>query len=214
MRTVIRAFSAFHVCRLTELSPRQLAYWDTTEFFTPYYASSNRRSPFSRVYSFDDVVGLRAIAILRNEHKVPLQRLRKIGQQLSEHHPWPRSGLVLYVARNAVHFAEPETNKIRIAGDSQFVFPIALRRIADEIRAKAEALRRRSAKQIGRLERHRNVAHNAWVVAGTRIPTKTIWRYHEAGYNAANIIRDYPLLKAADVASAIAHERQRPAKSG
>jgi DNA-binding transcriptional MerR regulator len=102
MASVIRAFSAFHVCRLTGLSLRQLSYWDDTEFFSPYYASENRRSPFSRVYSFEDVVGLRVIAILRNDHKIPLQKLRKIAEQLSQYHPRPWSGLVLYVCGKKV----------------------------------------------------------------------------------------------------------------
>lgn len=208
MASAIRAFSAFHVCRLTGLSLRQLAYWDDTKFFSPHYASDDRRSPFSRVYSFEDVVGLRVIAILRNDHKIPLQKLRKIAEQLSEYHPRPWSGLVLYVQGRKVHFKEPDTQRIRRVGHPQFVFPIALDNVIADVQSKADALRHRRDEQIGRLERHRNIVHNAWVVAGTRIPTKTIWRYHRAGYDTSAIIRDYPLLKPADISSAISHERR------
>src|SRR5208282_1291935 len=194
MASVIRAFSAYHVCRLTGLSLRQLSYWDDTEFFSPYYASENRRSPFSRVYSFEDVVGLRVIAILRNDHEVPLQKLRKIAERLSEYHPRPWSGLVLYVRGKDVFFKEPDTKRIRKVGHPQYNFAVALDNVIADMQSKADALRYRRDDQIGQLERHRNVVHNAWVVAGTRIPTKTIWRYHQAGYDAPSIIRDYPLL--------------------
>lgn len=208
MASVIRAFSAFHVCRLTGLSLRQLSYWDNTEFFSPYYAFENRRSPFSRVYSFEDLIGLRVIAILRNERKIPLQTLRKVAEQLSHYHSRPWSGLVLYVVGKAVYFEEPSTDLIRKVGHPQSVFSIAVDAITTDMQSKADALRIRRADQIGQIERHRNIVHNAWAVAGTRIPTKTIWRYHEAGYDAAAIVKDYPQLTPADVSSAISHEQR------
>ncbi|HKV56407.1 MAG TPA: DUF433 domain-containing protein [Candidatus Binataceae bacterium] len=208
MAEVIRAFSAVHVCRVTGLSQRQLNYWDDTKFFSPYHASENRRSPFSRVYSFDDVVGLRTIAILRKDHKVPLQELRKVAEYLGKYHSKPWSGLVLYVAGKQVHFREPATGKIRKAGGPQYVIAVTLRKIVDDVRARAETLRCRRPDQIGQVERNRNVVHNAWVLAGTRIPTKAIWRYHKAGYATDHIIREYPQLTKADVASAISHEER------
>lgn len=214
MGSVIRAFSAFHVRRLTGLSVRQLSYWDSTGFFTPRYASDNRRSPFSRVYSFEDLVGLRVIAILRNESRIPLQRLRKVAEDLSRYHPQPWSGLVLYVVGKRVLFEEPRTEAIREAGHPQIVLrALALDAVTTDMQRKADALRVRTPDQIGRIERHRNIVHNAWTVAGTRIPTKTIWRYHRAGYNTAAIIKDYPQLTPADISSAISHEQQLERKA-
>jgi DNA-binding transcriptional MerR regulator len=102
MASVIRAFSALHVRHLTGLSLRQLSYCDKTEFFAPYYAVNNLRSLSSRVYSFEDLVGLRVIAILRNERKIALQKLRKVAEELSKYHSRPWSGLVLYVVGEAV----------------------------------------------------------------------------------------------------------------
>lgn len=212
MASVIRAFSAFHVCRLTGLSLRQLSYWDDTEFFLPYYASENRRSPFSRVYSFEDLVGLRVIAILRNERKVPLQKLRKIAEELARYHSRPWSGLVLYVVGKGVYFKQPDTEIIRKVGHPQHIFKVALDAITTDMQSKADALRYRRAEQIGQVERHRNVVHNAWTVAGTRIPTKTVWRYHQAGFDTASIIKDYPQLTPSDVSSAISHEQQQLAR--
>jgi len=212
MSSVIRAFSAVHVCRLTELSERQLSYWDRTRFFSPSYASENRRSAFSRVYSFEDLIGLRVIAILRK--RIPLQTLRRTAEDLSKYHERPWSGLVLYVAGKKVYFKEPQGDQIRKAGSPQIVFPLSLDRVAEDMSAKANALRNRRAEQIGQIERNRNVVHNAWVVASTRIPTKTVWRYYQAGFDAAAIIRDYPLLTDVDVSEAIAHEQALARKAG
>jgi len=213
MASVIRAFSAFHVCRLTGLSLRQLAYWDNTEFFSPYYSSENRRSPFGRVYSFEDLVGLRVIAILRNDRKIPLQKLRRIAQDLTTYHSRPWSGLVLYVVGKDVFFKEPVTDHIRKVGHPQYTFKVAVDIVTTDMQSKAEALRLRRADQIGRVERHRNIVHNAWRVAGTRIPTKTVWRYYEAGYDTVSIIRDYPQLTAADILAAISHEQRLARKA-
>jgi len=60
----ILAFSQRQVGRLTGLAERQLRYWDDTGLVSPQYATENRRRPYSRVYSYRDVVGLSALALL------------------------------------------------------------------------------------------------------------------------------------------------------
>ena len=82
------AFTAEQVSRLTGLSDHQLRYWDSTGFFRPSLADEPKR-PYGRVYSFRDVVGLRAIAIIRNKHGIPLQELRKLGAWLEAHYDQP-----------------------------------------------------------------------------------------------------------------------------
>src|SRR3546814_1019024 len=67
--SIVRAFGEEHVSRLTGLSVGQLRAWDRRGFFSPHYAYEDRRSPYSRVYSFRDVVGLRAIAVLKQKHR-------------------------------------------------------------------------------------------------------------------------------------------------
>src|SRR5208337_1900419 len=161
---VIRAFSAHHVVQLTGLSHGQLSYWDRTEFFKPYYAEGNRRSPYSRVYSFRDVVGLRTIAILRKLYKIPLQQLRRIARDLSQYKDAPWSDLILYVLGKEVYFREPDTGSIRGVRTGQYTH-LALRSIIQDVAAEAEKLKHRTSDQIGRIERHRYVVHRAWVVA-------------------------------------------------
>src|SRR5919198_170047 len=68
----VLAFSSDQVCRLRDLSPRQVRYWDETRFFSPEYAPGYARAAYSRVYSFRDVVGLSAIGLLRGLRRTRL----------------------------------------------------------------------------------------------------------------------------------------------
>jgi uncharacterized protein (DUF433 family) len=56
------------------------------------------------------------------------------------------------------------------------------------------------------------VTHNTPVVAGTRIPTAAVRRFHEAGYSPSQIMREYPSLTPEDVKAALVYE-ERLAKS-
>lgn len=204
------AFTAEHVCRLTGLSKRQVRYWDETGFFSPTLIDEHRSRAFGRIYSFRDVVGLRTIANLRNKHKVPLQELRRVGAWLQREHETPWSSLRFALKGRAVVFIDPRSGTpIEARGRGQAVLAIGLLPIANEMRKAAERLRERQPDQIGKLERKRYVVHNAWVVAGTRIPTEAIWNFHEAGRSAKEIIAEYPRLTPADVRSAIEFESSR-----
>jgi uncharacterized protein (DUF433 family) len=206
----LAAFTADNVCRLTGLSARQVGYWAKTEFFAPTLLDDYQRRAFSRIYSFRDVVGLRTIAILRNEYGVPLQELRRVGEWLKSKHDTPWSSLKFALRGRKVVFFEPGSGiAVEPRGAGQEVMPIALEPIAAEMRNAAARLRERRDEQLGQLNRNRYVVHNAWVVAGTRIPTSAIWNYHEAGYSTEDIIKEYPRLTAEDVAAAIAFEAPR-----
>ena len=82
---VMSAFSADQVVKLTNLTIRQLAYWDNLGFFMPQYAADDRRSPYSRIYSFKDVVGLRTLSVLKRIYKCTLPHLREVAKRLSEY---------------------------------------------------------------------------------------------------------------------------------
>lgn len=208
MTTTIVAFSAENVCRLTELTPRQLQYWDRTGFFSPRYADENRRSAYSRVYDFRDVVGLRTIALLRYQCNVPLQQLRKVGAWLKEHYEAPWSSLRFYVGGGKVYFDDPRTGD-RMAGHpaGQIAFPFEMQQVEREMSESAERLKERTEDQIGRITHDRHVLHNAPVLAGTRIPTVAVWNFHEDGYDTEAILRAYPRLTAQDVDAAIEYEQ-------
>jgi uncharacterized protein (DUF433 family) len=204
---VVRAFSTNHVVRLTGLSHAQLRYWDQTGFFRPRYAFEDRRSPFSRVYSFQDVVGLRTLGVLRNVHKIPLQQLRKVAGELTKYGDAPWSEIVLYVLGKEVYFQEPASEDVRGVLSKQYVL-VPLRSIIHDVADQARRLKQRTKDQFGQIERNRYVVHNAWVIAGTRIPTKAIWHFHQAGYAPKRIIHEYPLLTRQDIEAAVKHEEK------
>lgn len=199
---VIHAFSEDHVVQLTGLSKGQLRYWDATGFFSPGLRAEDNRGPYSRVYNFRDVVGLRALSILRNNHGVSLQHLRDVAERLSQRKDDVWADTKLYVLKSRVHFREPATGKIRSALEGQYAM-IPLVEIINDVDKRARKLKKRAPEQIGQTERHRYVAHNARVFAGTRIPIAAIQRFHEAGYSVAQIMKEYPSLNRRDVGAAI-----------
>jgi uncharacterized protein (DUF433 family) len=201
-------FTAEHVSRLTGLSKGRLNYWDKTGFFSP--AHTNLGRTYSRVYTFRDVVGLRAIWVLRVAHHLPLQELRRVGQWLHERYDEPWSRLRLGVAGKVVIFFDPNSGKpIEAKGQGQQVHDVvSLEEIAKEMGRAAESLRDRSDR-IGRVEKRRQVASSSWVIAGTRVRTEAIWHFHEAGYDTRGILKEYPQLHPEDVSAAIKFEKDR-----
>ncbi len=196
----IRAFTADQVCRLTGLPDRRLRYWDATEFFRPESARK-RRGPYSRLYSFRDVVGLRTLAILRN--RASLQSLRKIGAWLHEHyeHPWAS---LRFFTRGRDVFVQQSDDVIVLAKDgAQSTFDIELQDVIGEVSTAVHRLRQRQEDDVGRISKHRYVAHNRPVISGTRIPTSAIWAFHKAGYESGAIISEFPTLTIQDVNAAI-----------
>ena len=208
----LMAFSADQVSRLTGLSTWQLRHWATTDFFLPEYRDETRRY-FERVYSFRDVVGLRALAKLRKEHRVSLQELRRAGTWLGERFRDPWASLTLYVVNRKVVFDDPESGlRLSPGSPSQIALPIQLTKISEETAAAVKRLQRRAPDQVGKVARNRYLQHNAPVVAGTRVPTAAIWDFHEDGYDVDAIQREYPTLTKKDIQAAIRYEQQRRGK--
>lgn len=201
-------FTAEHLTRLTGLQKGRLSYWDRAGFFSP--AISNAGRTYGRVYTFRDVVGLRAIAVLRVKHNLPLQELRRVGEWLHERYEEPWSRLRFGVAGKTIIFFDPDSGKPTEAkGQGQRVMEVvSLQEIADEMGKAAESLKDRSDR-VGQIEKRRNVASSSWVIAGTRVRTEAIWHFHEAGCDTAEILREYPHLKPDDVIAAIKFEEER-----
>jgi uncharacterized protein (DUF433 family) len=203
---VISAFSADQVVKLTGLSIRQLAYWDDLGFFRPQYAAEDRRTPYSRIYSFKDVVGLRTLSVLKRVYKCSLRHLREVAKALSEYSKAPWADLTLYVVKRKVYFSEPETGRTRGVLDGQYSL-LPIKSVVEDVQKGAECLKHRAPDQIGKVEKNRYVSHQADVIAGTRIRVATVLHFLEAGYSAADIVKEYPSLTEADVEAAKRHGR-------
>jgi uncharacterized protein (DUF433 family) len=200
---LISAFTEDQVARLTGISKGQLRYWDRTKFFTPSLAYENRRTAYSRLYSFRDVVCLKVVNALRNEAKVTLPHLREVKEKLSHLGDDLWSKTTLYILNKRVVFFNPETDRKEDVVTGQGVLQIPLRVVSSDMEAAVKAMRRREESAIGRIERQRNVAANQPVIAGTRIPVRSIKAFADAGYSVDEIRKEYPTLTEKDIRAAI-----------
>lgn len=206
IRNVLAAFSEEQVSTITGLSLSRLRYWARTGFFQPSFVEAEPRLPYSRFYSFKDVVALRTLEKLRVGNGVPLQHLRKVAEQLSHLKADLWTKTTLYVANRKVVFSDPTTGQPQEVVSGQFVMKYPL---IDEIKATStgiEAAAFRSPELIGRVTKIRGINRSAWTISGTRIPIVSVKRLHQDGYSIKQIIEEYPDLTEADVQAALSHE--------
>jgi uncharacterized protein (DUF433 family) len=203
--SIHQVFSDEHVSRLTGLSKWQLRRWDGLGFFAPRFAYEDRFVPYSRIYSFKDVVGLRTIAVLMKDFRVSFQELARVARELVKRGYDHWADLKLYVVKKQVHFQQPGTQDVEGVWDGQLAMLPIIDVVADVAKRVAE-LNKRPPSQRGRVEQHKHVVRNSPVIAGTRIPTAAIRRFHEAGYSVKQIIKEYPSLTPKDIKGALAFE--------
>lgn len=201
--TVIAAFTEEQTSNLTSVSIRQLRHWDSTKFFVPSLASADRRQPYSRLYSFRDLLCLKLLNTLRNESRVSMQHLKKVKEKLAHLGEDLWSKTTLFVLNRKVVFVNPETAEREEVVSGQGVLSIALEVVTGNMREAVDKLRSRDAAVIGRIETKRGVANSRPVVAGTRIPVEAIKEFAEAGYSIEQIMAQYPTLKREDIDAAL-----------
>lgn len=205
-QAVIAALTEENITRITGLSQGQLRAWDKRGFFVPRHAHDDRSSAYSRIHSFKDAVGLKTIALLRNApHKLSLNRLVKVAEELSLRGFQHWADTKLYVVKKEVYFQHPETDKVESLKTGQFAI-LEVINVLNDVQDNVIQLKKRDETQIGRVQRNRFVAHNTWVISGTRIPTSTIRRYLDAGFDENHVLKEYPTLTLEDIRGAMQHE--------
>jgi uncharacterized protein (DUF433 family) len=189
------------------LTKSRLRYWARTDFFKPSFVEEDGRLPYSRFYSFKDVVALRTLEMLRVRNSVPLQHLRKVAERLAhmKDELWSRTTLFVFDKKVLVVNSEFDQPQEIVSG--QFVLGIPLSKVIDDTRNDIIAFRSRPANTVGHLSRNRSIARNALVVSGTRIPVGSVVRLHEDGYTVNQIIAEYPDLTPEDIKAALTHGR-------
>ncbi|HET8523695.1 MAG TPA: DUF433 domain-containing protein [Thermomicrobiales bacterium] len=207
----LSAFTIETAARLTGLSVHQLRRWDQTDFFVPSLADPNRQRPFSRIYSLQDIVGLRTIAKLieRGVSHYDLKRVRDwFGDCANEE--WGRRRF--YLVGTRVFFSHDDAV---LAGQpiGQVAQPeiLELERVAEEVEGRVKQLSQRGGDQIGVITRQRYIVNGQPVIAGTRIPTATIYAFHLRGFSTTEIIREFPRLTEKDIEAAIRYEEEHQA---
>ena len=208
---VIAAFSEEQVGKITGLTKGRLRYWAKTNFFKPSFSEDDPRLPYSRFYSFKDIVALRTLEILRIQNNVPLQHLRKVAENLShlENELW--TSTTLYVINRRVVFQNSATGTHEDVVSGQYLIGIHLDQIIRDTEKDIIKIRTRNTSSIGKVRKHRSIVRNAWAIAGTRIAVSAIKRLHEDGYSPAEIIEEYPDLTQEDIEAAICHDESRAA---
>ncbi|HXM72295.1 MAG TPA: DUF433 domain-containing protein [Candidatus Dormibacteraeota bacterium] len=205
--SLVSLYSPDQVRRLTGLSARQLSYWDKTGFFQPALPNDDGER-FGRVYSFQDLVGLRVIALMRQ--RVPLQELRRVGAWLDEHRDsW--AGRQFWIRGRRVYWDDDIGQRVGTRQPQQVEMRIEMDAVSQDMRAAIAAFRKRDPAQVGQLERRRYTVGNDQVIAGTRIPTRAIWQMHRAGYSRKAIRTEFPRLTDRDIAAALESEEHRRA---
>jgi uncharacterized protein (DUF433 family) len=204
---VVSAFTEDQVERLTGISRHQLRYWDRTKFFTPAFASDDRRIAFSRIYSFRDVVSLQILNSLRNDIGCSLPHLREVKAKLAALGDDAWAKVTLYVVKKRVVFDDPATKRPKEVVSGQGIIEIPLEPIRSKMADRASILRQRDENTVGKVSQSRRVAHNAKVIAGTRVPVRAILAFADAGYDVPAILKEYPTLTEADVKAAMKAEK-------
>ena len=189
------------------LTKSRLRYWARTDFFKPSFVEEDGRLPYSRFYSFKDVVALRTLEMLRVRNSVPLQHLRKVAERLAHMKDELWSRTTLFVLDKKVLVVNSEFDQPQEIVSGQFVLGIPLAKVIDDTRNDIIAFRSRPANTVGHLSRNRSIARNALVVSGTRIPVGSVVRLHEDGYTVNQIIAEYPDLTPEDIKAALTHGR-------
>jgi uncharacterized protein (DUF433 family) len=199
---VIGAFSESDASRLSGLSVGQLRNWDRKGFVQPSYAESDRSLPYSRIYSFRDIVSLRILGQLRNIHKIPLQHLRKVSDTLAHLGDSKWITTTLYVLGKRVVFTDPRDSQRVEVVSGQRVFDIPLKIVVSDTRKAIADLNSRGGETRAKIVHGKFTLQNEPVLEGTRIPVATIKRYLDANYTSDEIIKEFPDLTPADIETA------------
>jgi DNA-binding transcriptional MerR regulator len=208
---IIGAFSEADAARLSTLTVGQLRRWDRKGFVQPSYAETDRSLPYSRIYSFRDIVALRVLGQLRNVHKVPLQHLRKVSDMLAHLGDSKWTATTLYVLGKRVVFTDPRYDqRIEIVSGQQ-VFDIPLQVVISDTRKAIENLNHRSFGAMGKVVHGKFTLQNEPVFEGTRIPVATVKRYLDANYSPEAIMREFPDLTPADIETARSSDKGQSA---
>lgn len=207
MTEPILALDSDRVSRLTGIPKSTLTHWEKRGVFQASYVDPNPRTPFRRIYSFRDVVSLRALAQIRRDAKVSFAEVLEASRYLSQFYESPWSELRFGLVGGKLVFRDPESKKwMGVSG--QHVLELNVQGIPEEIERGIPDVLKREPTQRGVIARNRYIYHNQPVIAGTRIPTSSIWAFHRAGFSDQQIIDEYPHLTTEDVQAAIAFERK------
>jgi uncharacterized protein (DUF433 family) len=118
---------------------------------------------------------------------------------------WAKTTLRVIPGKNPrVVFVNPETEEMEeevVSGQGVLQIPLLV--VTGDMREAVRRMRQRDEASVGKFERRRGIAHNQIVIAGTRIPVRSVKAFADAGYSIEQIKREYPTLTDEDIRAAI-----------
>jgi len=133
-----------------------------------------------------------------------LRRLVAYFQKLD--YTSPLAQVHFWVGRGKVYFREAGvTREAHRPEQSLIEGTVQIREVLADLGRQIDRL---DARTPGRIERRRGVMSGKPVIAGTRIPTASIWRQVKEGLDADDVRKGYPGLTKKDVDAAVAFEKR------
>ncbi len=183
--------------RLAAVSVQRVRYWDQTRLVVPSVRRQHGRIVL-RLYGFQDLVELLAVAAMLRSPGISLQHVRKVVAYLHKRgYEAPLREVRYAVAGGEVFFLEKDGNWAGGRAPDQIVEHRVLP--LEEIRDRIRQAPKRPANAAGRIVRRRRVAGFQPVFEGTRIPVRAIVEYLERGYSTGKILESFPELTPKDI---------------
>jgi DNA-binding transcriptional MerR regulator len=140
-RAYAHAFNAKVAAKLTSLSYRQVIHWDATGLIKPSVKAAAGRGS-RRIYSFEDLVELRVVAMLRKAG-VSLQAVRRAVRYLHQHSGMLRPLAKLrFITDGTRIFVLSENPKALLdaTANGQLTFTVAVGQIVEQLQREVTAI--------------------------------------------------------------------------
>jgi uncharacterized protein (DUF433 family)/DNA-binding transcriptional MerR regulator len=185
-----RSYGIEHATKVGGISHRQALTWAKNGILVPSRVYVTDYRPYTLLYSFDDLVALRVISILREQYGLSLQAARAASDAIRATPKTDWNDQPLWVLDKRVHISDPlDTSAIRLD----------LAAISAGVRKDADKFWQRDPVNYGKIEYRRDVYGGTLVVKGTRISVATVANLIAAGWDADRIRRSYPTLQPEDI---------------
>jgi uncharacterized protein (DUF433 family) len=198
------AFPDNKAARLAHVSIDRLRYWEETQLVAPSVHRQIGPRNTVRLYSFQDMLALLVVALLRTDRGMSLQHIRRVVAHLrSRGYSEPLRELTWATLGREIYFQHPDGSWEGDLRPDQIVLRETIK--LDPLAARINRAAHERSGRAGQIVTRRSVMGNKPIFAGTRIPVETVQRYLEAGYAPEQIIKEYPELTAADIDAARDH---------
>jgi uncharacterized protein (DUF433 family)/DNA-binding transcriptional MerR regulator len=198
------AFPDIRAARLAHVSVGRLRYWENTQLVVPSVKRQISARNTVRLYSFQDMLALLVVALLRTDRGMSLQHIRRVVAFLrSRGYTEPLRELRWATLGREIYFQHPDGSWEGDLRPDQIVMweTIQLELLRSRI---SDAAHDRGGR-AGQIVTRRGVMGSKPIFAGTRILVDTIQSYLAAGYDDAAILGEYPSLTPADIQAARNH---------